>query len=67
MRRSAQRAVRMRDVSIRVAVNRLHRTAHKDQRNAHEHEKKLPRALPVRSGTLKIHGIVTIAHDISNG
>ena len=43
----------------------LDRTADKDQRNAQEHEKKLPRALPVRSGTLNIHGTATIAHDIS--
>jgi hypothetical protein len=47
-------------------MDSLDSTADKDQSNTQEHEKKLPRALSVRSGSLNIHGIVTIAHDISN-
>ncbi len=66
MRRSAKRAIRVRDAAVRMAVNRLHRPADKDQRNAHEHEKKLPRALFAQFWSLDIHGTVNIAHDISN-
>jgi hypothetical protein len=61
----AERAIRVGDTTVRVAVNSLNSSADKDQSNAHKHEEKLPRALPARSGTLNIHGIATIAHDIS--